>query len=1032
MEMFTARIFNVPSPRLLRICIAVLGLLSLFNVANAADPPVDFTRDIRPILSANCFACHGPDDKARKGDLRLDTSAGATLERNGTQAIVPGKPESSELVSRINSTDPELLMPPPKAGHVLTPAQRDLLTRWIKAGGQYDQHWSFKTLTRPAVPPVKAPPEGIRNPIDAFVQARLEKAGLKPEPEADRLTLIRRVSLDLIGLPPTPAEADAFVKDASPNAYEKVVDRLLQSKRYGEHWARMWLDLARYADTKGYEKDQPRQIWRYRDWVIDAFNADMPFDQFTLEQLAGDLLPNATESQLIATAFHRNTMTNDEGGTDDEEFRVAAVKDRTNTTIQVWMGLTMGCANCHSHKYDPITQSDYYRFFGLFNQTEDNDRSDDSPTLLSPSATQKEQLAAIEAKLKAARDEFWKPLSTEQATKQQAWETGLASQNIWQPLKPETAKSEKEATLTVQADGSVLASEKYGETDTYTLVASLPSQPVALKKITAIRLDALTHASLPQQGPGRYRGDNNFVISEFVVHREGSDAPLKLANARADFSQAGWEVAKAIDGDAATGWAVSPEKSKPHVAIFELAEPLAISADGKIERLVIAMAQNYMWLQLGYFRISVTDADPKTLRAELLPLCELAAIPRDKRTADQQRKLDEAFRSQDPDFIPLKKQVADSEAQLVAAQQQIPKTPIFRELPEGKRRVTRIHQRGNFLDPGDTVDAAVLTTFWPLPADVPQNRLGAARWLMTKDNPLTARVAVNRYWARFFGVGIVETEEDFGLQGSTPSHPELLDWLATEFRDTHAWSFKKLCKTIVMSDTYRQSSKLSEKKLAADPRNTLLSRGPRFRLPAEVIRDQSLAISGLLSSKMYGPSVMPPQPPGLWKAAYSTLKWETSPGEDRYRRALYTFLRRTSPYPSMTTFDAGSGEICLIRRVRTNTPLAAFVTLNDPAFFEASGAFGRRILTEAGPTVRDRISHAFHLALIRPPAADELTRAEKLIGALSAAYQDPTAAKDVLESANIKPADGQFPSELATWAVFGNVLLNLDETVMKP
>lgn len=1010
------------------VCVSTALLLIIGAAsANAADE-VDFSRDVRPILSANCFACHGPDDKARQAGLRLDTQEGAYADHDGSRAVVPGKPEASSLIERILSKDPDLVMPPPKTGHKLTETQRETLARWIKAGAKYDQHWSFKPLVRPAVPAAKLPASNGKPPvapIDAFIQTRLDAAGLKPAGEAQPQTLLRRISLDLTGLPPSPAEQDAFFADKSDAAYEKVVDRLLASPRFGEHWARMWLDLARYADTKGYEKDQPRQIWRYRDWVIDAFNSDMPFDQFTLEQLAGDLLPNATEQQILATAFHRNTMTNDEGGTDDEEFRAAAVKDRINTTIQVWMGLTMGCANCHTHKYDPISQADYYRFYALFNQTEDNDRSDDSPTLAIPTTAQKEQIAAIELKLKQQRDEFWKPLTEEQTAKQRAWETSLASQHVWQSFKPESAKSDQDATLTVQPDGAVLASGKHPDTDVYTLVLTS-----TLKKITAIRLDALTHASLPQQGPGRHRDDNNFVVSELTVLREGSETPLKLTNARADFSQGGWEVAKAIDGNGETGWAVSPEKSKPHVAIFDLAEPLT-AADGESIKLTVRMTQNYPKLQLGHFRISATDADPKTLRPELQTLSQIAATPLDKRSAEQQRKLDEAYRAQDAAFAPLQKAVAATEAELKAVQQQVPKTPIFRELAQGKRRATRIHQRGNFLELGDTVEPAVLAAFGTLPEDASQNRVGVARWLTSSGNPLTARVMANRLWSRLFGNGLVETEEDFGAQGSVPTHPELLDWLATEFRDTHHWSIKKTLKTIVMSAAYRRSSETSGPD--QDRHAALYATGPRFRLSAEVIRDQALAVSGLLSAKMYGPSVMPPQPAGLWKAAYSSLKWETSPGEDRYRRGLYTFTRRTSPYPSMTTFDAGSGEVCVIRRIRTNTPLAALVTLNDPAFFEAAGAFGQRVLQEGGATNQDRIKHAYRLLLSRQPVDAEIARCEAVLKDLTAEYAaDEASAKKVLESCNLAVSKECPLAEQAAWAVFGNILFNLDETVTKP
>jgi hypothetical protein len=768
-----------------------VGLSFMVNVC-AADPPptkADFVRQIRPVLAANCFSCHGTDEEKREAKLRLDIRASAIAVRDGKRAIVGGKSNESEAYRRIKSADPDEQMPPPDSGHKLTADQIALIGRWIDQGAEYTRHWSFVKLVQVALPKVK---NGAwpRNAIDHFVLARLETSGLAPEEEADRYGLIRRLYLDLIGLPPTPQEADRFAADKSVDAYEKVVDRLLQSKRFGEHWARMWLDLARYADTKGYEKDQPRNIWRYRDWVIDALNADMPYDQFTIEQLAGDLLPSPTSDQLLATAFHRNTMTNDEGGTDNEEFRIAAVKDRVDTTMQVWMGLTMGCAKCHSHKYDPITQREYYQFFSFFNQTEDSDRGDDGPRAPTPTNAQQMQLDELKQKLAA--------------------------------------------------------------------------------------------------------------------------------------------ILKAADD----------EESK--------------------------------------------------------------------------------------------KQSAAIEKQIGGLQKQFIKTPIMRELPENKRRKTHTHVRGNFLQKGDEVQSGVPAAFGRLPKDAATNRLGVARWLLDVENPLTARVAVNRFWARLFGSGLVETEEDFGTQGLLPTHPRLLDWLAIQFRDPLGWSMKELCKTIVMSATYRQSAKISAAKQASDPDNRLFSRARRFRLPAETVRDQSLAASGLLSAKIGGPSVMPPQPPGVWRTTYSNLKWKTSAGEDRHRRALYTFLRRTSPYPSLISFDAGSREVCLIRRVRTNTPLQALITLNDPVYVEAACALAGRMMMEGGDDDASRARHGFRLVLIRLPSDKEVARLLKLHEIALADFRKNTdAATSLLRAANQAVAEETDAAELAAWSVVASVLLNLDETLMR-
>ncbi|MDA1166081.1 MAG: PSD1 and planctomycete cytochrome C domain-containing protein [Planctomycetota bacterium] len=766
-----------------QLCIAVL-MAGASTVAVSAEQPVSFNRDIRPLLAKNCFACHGPDEGSRKSELRLDTLAGATADLQGHRAVVPGKPDTSELIRRVESVDSEVVMPPPDSGHELSGGEKKLLRNWIAEGGEYKVHWSFSRPTKGELPPVKQF-DWPRHAIDHFVLARLEAEKLTPSAQADRYRLIRRVSLDLTGLPPTPEEADAFVADSSDGAFEKVVDRLLASDAYGEHWARMWLDLARYADTKGYEKDRHRDIWKFRDWVVTALNKDMSYDQFTIEQLAGDLLPEATDEQKLATAFHRNTMTNDEGGTDNEEFRIAAVKDRVDTTMQVWMGLTMGCAKCHSHKYDPISQHDYYSFYAYFNQTEDADRSDDFPVLPLPTSEQTEQITKLEADIKSLQEK---------------------------------------------------------------------------------------------------------------------------------------------------------QKSTPDDA---------------------------------------TEATIKT----------------------QQKSLTELRNS-------------------------VTKTPVMRELAEGKRRETRMHQRGNFLDPGDVVQPAVLRLFGSPSEVATASRLEVARWITQEENPLTSRVMVNRVWARLFGIGLVETEEDFGTQGMTPSHPELLDWLAVDFRE-NGWSIKQLIRTVVLSATYQQSAVVTQEKLAKDPRNILLSRGPRFRLSAETVRDQALAVCGLLTHKVGGPSVMPPQPDGVWKSTYNALKWQDATGEDRYRRGLYTYWKRTSPYPAMTTFDAGSGEVCQIRRVRTNTPLQALVTLNDPAFVEAAGALSGQMSMVAGDLAA-RIRRGFRLTLTRPPSEEEVVRLVALYESLSSDL--PTGsevANRLLQAARLETGD-------AALIAVANVLLNLDEALMKP
>ena len=758
----------------------LVGLILLWSTVAGADE-IDFNRDIRPLLANHCLRCHGPDAEAREAGLRLDEFAAATAELDsGAQAIVPGDSESSELVARITSDDDDYRMPP--AGPPLEPSTIDLLRKWIQGGADFRQHWSFEPIRRPEFPRVKATADGI----DLFVREKLAEFGLTPHEQAERTALIRRVSLALIGLPPTPEEVARFAAHPGPNAYVELVERLLASPRFGERWARVWLDLARYADSAGYAQDPERVIYRYRDWVIDAYNSGMPFDEFTIDQLAGDLRDDPTNAQLLATAFHRNTMTNSEGGTSDEEFRHAAVVDRVNTTMQVWMGLTMGCAQCHDHKYDEITQEEYYQFFAIFNNTADADRGDESPWLEEYTPDQKRQ-----------REQF--------------------------------------------------------------------------------------------------------------AHKAGR------------------------------------------------------------------LAQD----------------------------------------SDQHKE--------------LMKQLASIRGV---------RTPIFRELQGDQRRATFVHVRGNYQTRGKEVAPGVPGSLHPIKQG--PNRLDLSRWLTSQDNPLTARVIVNRCWEQLFGQGLVTTSEDFGTQGELPSHPKLLDYLAAELV-AHEWDTKWLLREIVASQTYRQSSQVRPETRELDGSNRWLSRGPRFRLPAEMIRDQALAASGLLSDKMHGPSVRPPRPKLNLRSAFGgSTDWEASEGEDRYRRGLYTSWRRTTPYPSMTTFDAPSREFCTVRRIRTNTPLQALVTLNDPVYIEAAQALARRILGESGDDDPSRIDYGFQLVVSRSPGDEETSRVHRLLQDTRAHFEadrmaakrmayDPLPNQDRDRETETEDNDGVV--ELATWTVVSNVLLNLDETL---
>lgn len=1165
------------SPRFL-ICGIVFTLIAANSPALQAEKPsdqkqssvdIDFNRDIRPILSKNCFHCHGPDEGTREADLRLDlrTAATAKLESD-SHAIVPRNASKSGIYQRIISSDESEVMPPPDVGEKLTDSQIALIKAWIEQGAPYARHWSFVPPQRPKLPAVKQK-SGAANEIDSFVLARLEQTGLKPNPKADRYTLIRRLSLDLRGLPPTLAEVDQFMNDSSANAYEKLIDRFLADPAYGERWARKWLDLARYADSKGYGSDPLRMtIWRYRDWVISAFNQNKPFDQFTLEQLAGDLLPNATLEQKVATAFHRNTMTNTEGGTDDEEFRTAAVTDRVDTTIQVWMGLTMGCAKCHTHKYDPISQKEYYQLYAYFNQTADNDQPSDAPTISAPTPSMLQKTKEIDAKIVALNQRL-QTHTKELAAAQKQWESTLHAIPTWKVLTPLTVKSTAKTTkFQIRKDGSVLASGPVAK-ESYLIETELD-----IPTFKALRLEAIPESSLPSKGPGRAK-DGNFVLSQIqlsslplnaadtpvkgqflrVEHQgskkqilslaevqvfqadkniasqgtatqsstthagtanlaidgntnghffnakstthtnievkpwwelnlkkespvdriaiwnrtDGSGARLSnfkvslldakrnviwqtivaaapapsrtlavshrksipLKRAIASYSQGGFPVNAAIDAANKNkkGWGIAPQFGKTHSAYF-IPENTPAANTGK-QRLRITLSHNYKDPQyaLGHFRLSYTTESKLEPRLKVAnDILAIVDTKPEKRTKAQQKKLADYYRTIAPALKPTRDQIA----QLQKSKPVYPQLPIMQELPTDKQRKTHIMVRGSFLTPGDLVEPALLGAFNPAPENTPSNRIAIAKWLMAPENPLTARVHVNRLWSQLFGAGLVITEEDFGTQGELPSHPELLDWLATEFVQ-NGWDMKALLKTIVMSNTYQQSSVTKPEHLEKDPRNRLLSRGARYRLEAEMIRDQALVISGLLTRKVGGPSVYPVQPDGIWRAAFNGQRtWATSKNEDRYRRGLYTFWRRTVPYPSMATFDAPSREICTIRRINTNTPLQAMITLNDPVFIEISQALGRRIYKEGGATPRSRIEYGLKLSLIRPAQAEQIAPLLKLYKSELKYYQShPEEAAKLLEN-QLNPLPAEYnKSELAAWTVIANVLLNMDGVLSK-
>jgi hypothetical protein len=1004
------------------------GLLILLLAAACRAENEDFNRDIRPILAENCFRCHGFDPAGRKGGLRLDDRDGATGKlKSGDVAIVPGKPDSSELVKRITATDDDDLMPPPATGKKLKPEQIQALRRWVAEGAVYAKHWSFQLPVKAPLPAVKLT-DWPRNAIDYFVLARLEREGLSPSPEADKRALARRLALDITGLPPGPDELDAFLQDPSPDAYERLVDRLLASPAYGEHWGRRWLDLARYADTKGYEKDVRRTIWPYRDWVIDAFNADMPYDQFTREQIAGDLLPNPTTQQLIATGFHRNTLTNEEGGVDAEEYRVIAVKDRVDTTVQVWMGLTMGCAKCHTHKYDPISQRDYYQFYAFFNQTADANRGNDSPTIPVPTAGESERLATLNAEIAEITRQIQAATGLEAAQAQ--WEKQAQHAAEWIVARPSAMTSAGGSTLVLQPDGAVLAEGPGPATETYT-VTFTPAVP----RLTGVRLDVLPDPANPKGGVGRSRNDGNFVLTGVTLvarSPDGHQTPIPLSKAIADFAQKKYPIEHVLKNPDPRhhGWAVSPKLTEPHTAVFSTDGPVDVPPGTELTlTLDHQFEYSYPGFSIGKFRISVTDGEGPSLESIPPAVLNVLKRPAAGRTKSELNEVRAYFAANAPQNKPLRDELEKRKAELTVIGSA--QTPVMRELPPDKRRQTRMMIRGNFLDPGDPVGPAVLSEFHPLPADAPKDRLGVAQWLCSADNPLTARVAVNRLWAGAFGAGIVETQEDFGTQGSPPSHQELLDWLAVDFRDG-GWSLKRALKTIVLSATYRQSSRVTPELADRDGPNRLLARGARFRLDAEVIRDQALAVSGLLSRKMHGPSVMPYQPPGLWKSTYSQDRWVTSTGEDQFRRGIYTFIKRTTPYPSMVTFDGPSRETCTLRRSRTNTPLQALVTLNDPVFVQCAQALARRMAGSSDSSPQAQIALGVRSALLREPLPGETQVLVRLYQQrLQAACQDPGAAEKLATDPLGPLPPGDDPAKLAALTSVANVILNTDEFLTK-
>ncbi|MEI6342614.1 MAG: PSD1 and planctomycete cytochrome C domain-containing protein [Verrucomicrobiota bacterium] len=1013
-----------------RWCFAVV---SLAVVGTAPLVALDFAREVEPLLIKRCSECHGPDQQ--KGGLRLDTRLAAMKAgKSGKIALVPGDAAGSEMLARVTSLDPDDRMPP--KGERLTTDEVALLRRWIEEGATWPegaawQHWAFRTPVRPTLP---EPPEGFRvnNDIDRFIAVRLAKEGLSMRPEADRAALIRRVSLHLTGLPPTWAEVEAFERDTSPGAFERLVDRLLASPRYGEHMARGWLDLARYADSNGYQVDLARSIWAYRDWVIDSFNRNQRFDAFTVEQLAGDLLPSPTLAQRVATGFNRNTKVNDEGGGDEEEYRTKAVKDRVATLGTAWLGLTLNCAECHTHKYDPITQEEYYRLYAFFNNTSDGGNYSLAPTVEVPAPDLSDSEAYVRRRIESVRRELAATEAT-LARERKAWERRVrASGDVWRPLALRNPISTGGSGYTNLPDGSVLATGVNPIYDTITVEADTD-----LSGITAVLLEVLPDPSLPKNGPGRWGQTGNFILDEFAMSATPAgasaqgDTNVAFAGAMADWEQTYYRAEHAVDRNPKTGWAIGPRFGERHFLVARLKEPVGAKGGSRLAfRFDHYHGNNHC---VGRFRISVTTSkDPSTWWP--VPEDARAALAARERTDAQEKALASAQRAASESVRAAERELARLESRARQLASRTFTTPVMQERG-GKPRETHVHVRGDFLTKGKPVEPGVPAVFPPLPAGVAANRLALARWLVDPAHPLTARVAVNRFWERAFGTGMVKTSEDFGRQGEAPSHPELLDWLATEFVRT-GWDVKAMQKLIVMSAAYRQEAASDDIRQEKDFYNRWVSRGPRFRMDGEMLRDHALAVSGLLNPRVGGPSVHPVQVANLWKEIgflrpeIGMDEWPLSDGPDLHRRGMYTFWRRVCTYPTFATFDAPSREVCVARRPRTNTPLQALAALNDPTLLEAARVFAQRILAEGGRDPSARVDFAFQNTLGRRPTPQEALRLRRYAVEQERSFaRDVRGARELVSVGSTPVPSDTHPPELAAWMLVANVLFNTDEAL---
>ena len=1048
----------------------VLALAAWAPFAGAASGPVDFDREIRPILSDNCFTCHGPDEKQRMVKLRFDTKEGAFADRGGYRVIVPGNAAASRMYQRISAPDKTKRMPPPFANRTLTPTQIELIGRWINEGAKWEPHWAFLPPRRPPLPRVKNR-SWPRNAIDAFILERLEKEGLAPSPQADRETLLRRVSFDLTGLPPTAEELDAILRDRSLRAYENAVDRLLASPRYGERMAMEWLDLARYADTHGYHIDSHRDMWPWRDWVIAAFNRNLPYDSFALEQLAGDLLPDATPEQRIATGFNRNHMINFEGGAIPEEYLNEYVVDRVETTSGAFLGLTMGCARCHDHKYDPISQKEFYRFYAFFKNVDekglDGRRGNAEPILALPSPAQQAELASLKQGIESrekemhdagipALEERWE--KTRLDTLLPAPQDGLlAHYELDGSLSDISGHYRHGRTLTGSVGTAAGAVGKAADFDGETRVefgdAGSFDRGDAFTLAVWLRPTGHTEMAVLQkvEDAATRRGYELLLDqSEAVpVLKRGSHLTLRLTSrwpadaievrTRERLIDGTWtHIAIAYDGSGkAAGLRLYLDgQPRPFEVLRDrLAGSIRTARPLETGNKTLGKTYRGQIDDLRLYSAALAAAEVARLAAEE-PLRAALRVPPDKRSKEQKKQLHEYFLTYDAPE-PLRKvhaELADLLARKERLEREIPTSMVMKELE--KPRASYVLGRGDYRNRGEQVVPGVPSCLPPMAKGLPDNRLGLARWLLDPAHPLTARVAVNRYWQMYFGTGIVKTSENFGSQGEPPSHPELLDWLATEFIRT-GWDIKAMQRLIVTSATYRQSSRVTPQLAEKDPENRLLARGPRLRLPAEMIRDNALAVSGLLNGQMGGPSVFPYQPAGIWEDiaygdVYSAQTYYQSHGQDLYRRSMYSFWKRTMPPPALITFDAPDREKCTARRTLTNTPLQALVLMNDPTYIEAARALAERMIAAGGSDPARRIACGFRLATARKPKPAEVRILRDLARHEALHFSEDRKAALALIRAGESPFDKKLDvAELAAWTTVASTILNLDETITK-